>query len=236
MRRVLPKRRHWETAVAWAAFASLGSLAWASRARAQAAPSPPSPLEIVNLPKPRTTGMPLERALASRRSIREFASEPLSAAQIGQLFWSAQGVTDASGGRTAPSAGALYPLEIYVATAGGILHYLPQGHRSAWLSTSDARPRLADAGFDQEALRQAPAIFVITAVVARTAAKYGDRAPLFAHLEAGHATQDLLLQATSLGLGAVPIGAFSPDEVRRALGLPEGEEPLYLVPVGRPRG
>ncbi len=191
--------------------------------------------DIIDLPAPRTDGgMSLEEALAARRSAREFTDEPLTLEQISQLLWSAQGITADWGGRTAPSAGALYPLEVYVVTADGSFHYLPDGHRLWVMSRGDLRAPLAEAALGQAAVSEAPAVFVITAVYARTAGKYGDRAERYVRLEAGHACQNLLLQAVALGLGAVPIGAFSDTEVQRVLGLPADQEPLYLIPVGHP--
>jgi SagB-type dehydrogenase family enzyme len=189
----------------------------------------------IRLPQPRTEGpSSLEEALSERRSIRAYADRPLSLEDIAQLFWAAQGVTRSWGGRTAPSAGALYPLEIYAATAEGVYHYLPAGHRAEVALQEDIREELWAAGLEQESLRQAPAIFVITAVYERTARKYGTRAERYVKIEAGHAAQNLLLQAVALDLAAVPIGAFYDEDVAAALHLTAEEEPLYLIPVGHP--
>jgi SagB-type dehydrogenase family enzyme len=178
--------------------------------------------------------MSLEAALMARRSIRSFADTALPLQTIAQLFWSAQGETRPWGGRTAPSAGALYPLELYAATTYGVLHYLPSGHQAEQWLEGDVRVALWASGLRQEALRQAPAVFVMTAVHGRTSAKYGDRAERYVKLEAGHAAQNLLLQAVALGLGAVPIGAFHDQDIASILGLPPDEAPLYLIPVGHP--
>lgn len=187
------------------------------------------------LPPPSLVGeKSLEEVIASRRSVREFTDQALSWSSISQLLWSAQGVTDPGGLRTAPSAGALYPLEIYVALPDGAYHYLPPGHVVESVSKSDLRRDLWQAGGRLDALRQAPAIFVIAAVYERTEAKYGERAERYVHLEAGHAAQNMLLQAMALELGAVPIGAFSDNLVQDALGLPADHRPLYLIPVGHP--
>jgi SagB-type dehydrogenase family enzyme len=189
------------------------------------------------LPPPRQESeVSLEETLVQRRSVRSFQGTPLTAAELGQLLWAAQGVSEERGYRTAPSAGALYPLELYVATEEGIFHYLPQGHRWQILSQSDARQDLYEAALRQDPVRQAPAVFVIAAVYERTAQKYGGgRSPRYVHLEAGHAAQNLLLQAVALGLGAVPIGAFDDGGVQEALALPTDHEPLYLIPVGHPQ-
>lgn len=155
-------------------------------------------------------------------------------AQLSQLLWACQGITHTAGLRTAPSAGALYPLEVYVATAEAVYHYVPQGHKLQLLRRGDVRPALSKAAVGQAPPAQAPLVFVITAVYQRTAQKYGERASLYVHLEAGHAAQNILLQAVALGLGGVPIGAFYEDQVRAALGLPADHEPLYIIPVGHP--
>jgi len=195
----------------------------------------PQPGEIP-LPKPRLVGeISLEEALASRRSVREFTDQALTWDEVSQLLWSAQGLTDPAGLRTAPSAGALYPLAIYVVLPDGAHHYLPQGHALQSVSQNDLREDLFGTALRQDALRQAPAIFVIAAVYERTEAKYGERAERYVHLEAGHAAQNLLLQAVALELGSVPIGAFDDDAVQDALGLPADYRPLYLIPVGHPQ-
>lgn len=191
--------------------------------------------EMIPLPEPRPhSEMSLEEVLEARRSVRQFTSQRLTDVEISQLLWAAQGVTRGGRGRTAPSAGGLYPLEVYVVTADGVFHYDPAQHGLSMVSGEDLREALCRVALDQEAVRDAPAVFAVTAVVARTASKYGDRATRYVHLEAGHATQSLLLQAVALGLGGVPIGAFDDDGVRRVLGSTQGEEPVYLIPVGHP--
>ncbi len=197
--------------------------------------TPHEALSQQTLPPPVLEGsQSLESIIAERRSIRSFAGEELSAEQVGQLLWAAQGVTDPAGLRTAPSAGARYPLELYVLLPDGLYHYRPAGHELVWLTTEDLRPVVWEAGLRQEALREAPAVFLFTAVYARTAERYGDRAPRYVHMEVGHAAQNLSLQAVALGLGSVPIGAMDEAQLQRALALPEDHEPLYLVPVGYP--
>lgn len=193
--------------------------------------------ENVSLPAPTRAGrVSLEEALTRRRSVREFAAKPLPEATLGQLLWAAQGITHPDGLRTAPSAGALYPLEVYVATATGFYHYNPRRHELERRSSTDLRPALARAALEQASIREAGAVIVFAAAVKRTAYKYGPaRAPRYVFLEVGHAAQNVLLQATALGLGAVPVGAFHDADVQRALSVPKDEEPVYLVPVGYPR-
>jgi len=187
------------------------------------------------LPSPeRSAGVGLDDVLARRRSIRAFTDRRPDEEAISQLLWAAQGMTASWGGRTAPSAGALYPIEVYVATADSLRRYVPIEHRAVDVVLEDRRPRIAEATGGQDAVSDAPTLFVITGVVARTSEKYGSRAERYVQLEAGHVCQNLLLEATALGLGAVPVGAFSDEALRDALGLDDGELPLYVVPVGHP--
>lgn len=192
----------------------------------------------VNLPRPLDRGrMSLEEAIAARRSVREFLPDPLKPEELSQLLWAAQGVTSRDGRRTAPSAGALYPLETYVVLPNGCFRYDPARHRLVPVSGEDRRAALCRAALDQPCIAGAPAVIVLAADFERTKAKYGrTRGPRYVHMEAGHAAQNVLLEATALGLGAVPVGAFDDAGVRAALELPPDREPLYLIPVGRPRG
>lgn len=189
----------------------------------------------IDLPAPDLIGeIPLETSLRSRRSIRDYSQRPLAMEEISQLLWATQGVTSDAGQRTAPSAGGLYPLEVYLVTAQGCYHYDPRHHRLEVVGADDRRASLSEAALSQEAVADAAGVFVITAVLARTEAKYGRRAERYVHLEAGHAAQNLLLQAVALELGAVPIGAFHDDAIQDVLGIPEDHAPLYLIPVGHP--
>lgn len=184
------------------------------------------------LPAPSREGGPsLASVLATRRSVRVIREGELDDVVLGQLLWSAQGVTD--GHRTAPSAGALYPLTLWVADARGVWRYVPEDHALVRARVDDRRSQLATAAFDQAPLAQAPMIVVITAQRAITARRYGAKAERYVMLEAGHAAQNLLLTASALGLGAVPIGAFDDREVRGALGLPRDVTMIYLIPIGR---
>ena len=191
----------------------------------------------IQLPRPSRSGVvSLEEALSQRRSAREFSPGPLTERQLSQLLWAAQGVTSPGGERTAPSAGALYPLEIYTVLSSGFYHYDPDRHRLARMSPDDLRSALYYAAVEQQAIRDAEAVFVMTARYERTAQKYGAaRSSRYVHLEAGHAAQNLLLEAVALGLGAVSIGAFHDTEVQKVLSLPRNHQPLYLIPAGKPR-
>lgn len=189
------------------------------------------------LPEPRLTGpVSLEEVLAQRRSVREFEATELTEVEIAQLSWAAQGHTSDAGLRTAPSAGALYPLELYVALPDALYRYDPDEHGLETRTDRDLRAELQRAALGQEAVGCAPVVFVITGQQERTAIKYGRRrTPRYVQLEAGHAAQNLLLQAVALNLAAVPIGAFYDDTVRDVLSLSGSETPLYLVPVGQAR-
>ncbi|MCG6958082.1 MAG: SagB/ThcOx family dehydrogenase [Gemmatimonadetes bacterium] len=212
---------------------------------------------VILLPAPTTAGgAPLTRALAERRSVRTFQDAPLTLAEVGQLLWAAQGVTQtgpapagwrsewgawSGGGRTAPSAGALYPLETYLLATSvdglepGLYHYVPGAHALEPTGACSSR-KLARAALGQTAITEAPAVVVFTGVYARAASKYEDRAPRYVHIEVGAAAENLLLQATALGLGGVFTGAFRDSAVTDVLGLPKDHAPLGIVPVGRPGG
>ncbi len=186
--------------------------------------------DVVALPAPSTTGgMALSEALATRRSVRSFTNVVLTQQELSQLFWAAQGVTDAKGHRTAPSAMAKYFLTVYVATPNGLFQYSPDGHKLKKLSADDLRAKLSS----QQAVSSAPAVFIIAGDYDRAKqslnAEFGARS---VDLEAGHATQNLLLQATALHLAGVPAGGANPDDVSKAASLPSSSRPIYLVPIG----
>lgn len=195
--------------------------------------------EVIRLPQPRFAGpVSVEQALLQRRSIRNIARDPLTVDDLTQLLWAAQGVTRAQGYRTAPSAGALFPLELHVAAGcvtglrTGLYRYRPLDHALCVSSTVDLRPGLSRAALSQRPVERAPVVFLFTAVYHRCTATYGSRGVRYTDMEAGHAAQNLCLQATALDLKAVVVGAFSDEEVKRLAALPAEEDPLYLVPVG----
>ena len=190
---------------------------------------------VLELPAPDLDGpLSLEQALHERRSGREYATTALTLDEIGQLLWAGQGITDDGGYRTAPSAGALYPLELYAITAADLMHYVPAGHRVEQRADATTLEALPDAAFDQAFVGDAPLVVVIAADPARTEQEYGAVGEDLVNREAGHAAQNILLQATALGLAAVPVGGFDPEAVARLLALPPGQAVLYLIPVGMP--
>ncbi|HUV03720.1 MAG TPA: SagB/ThcOx family dehydrogenase [Armatimonadota bacterium] len=194
----------------------------------------------IKFPAPSLDGKTsLEAALQKRRSVRSYTSEPLTLAQVSQLLWAAQGISDpARGFRTAPSAGALYPLKVYLVAGNvkglspGVYRYEPKGHKLALVAKGDQRGSLCAASLSQSPIKEAPASIAILGDYSITARKYGERAPRYVHIEVGHAGQNVLLQAVALNLGAVGMGAFEDEQVRKALGAPDNETPLYIIPVG----
>ncbi len=194
----------------------------------------------VRLPPPRTEGtVPLERALLERRSVRNYSRAALALPDVSQLLWAAQGITGRGGYRTAPSAGALYPLETFLCAgrveglSAGVYKYRPQDHELLRLAEGDWRARLAEAALGQAWVREAPVTVALAAVMNRITGRYQQRGVRYAWMEAGHAAQNVLLQAAALGLGAVPVGAFDDRTVQRILRMASEEEPLYLIPAGR---
>lgn len=191
-------------------------------------------MEEIALPQPRVTSeASLEECIRERRSVRRYDAQVVGLEHVSQLCWAAQGITDERRGlRAAPSAGATYPLELYVVNEDGLFRYLPRKHALVRLSDSDLRASLARAALGQDFIEEAPLDLVITAVYSRTTRRYGDRGHRYVHMEVGHAAQNIHLQAVALGLSSVPVGAFYDEEVRDVLSLPEEEVPLYIVPVG----
>ena len=197
--------------------------------------------DTISLPAPRQdSGVSLERALRERRSVREFRAATLTQDEMSQLLWAAQGITSRDGLRTAPSAGALYPLVVYLLAGTvqglepGIYKYVPAGHKLMRTIAGDQRHPLAAAALGQDSVAEAGAVLVFTAVEQRTTRKYGERGVRYIHIETGHASQNVFLQATALGLATVVVGAFDDDAAAALLKLPVGEVPLYLMPLGRP--
>ncbi|MBW2589728.1 MAG: SagB/ThcOx family dehydrogenase [Deltaproteobacteria bacterium] len=194
----------------------------------------------IKLPKPKyNSDVSLEESLIKRRSVRDYTGELLSLEEVSQLLWAAQGTTSDRGFRTAPSAGALYPLEVYVIVgdvqdlAVGIYLYKPKKHEVVMIADKDVRQQLAGAALGQSSVKNGAIDLVFTAVYQRTTVKYGDRGIKYVHMEIGHAAQNVCLQATAMELGVVTIGAFNDQKVSRILNLPKDEEPLYIIPVGK---
>jgi len=201
---------------------------------------PPEQEKAIKLPEPRyDSDVSIEQSLLNRRSIRSYTGEAVTLQEVSQLLWAAQGITDPRGYKTAPSAGALYPLEVYLVAGdvqnltSGVYNYEPDKHHLVRVIDGDKRVELADAALAQPWVKAGAIVIVFTAVYDRTTGKYGDRGIRYVHMEAGHAAQNLCLQATAMGLGAVTVGAFHDEQVTKLLNLPEDEQPLYIIPVGR---
>ena len=196
--------------------------------------------EIIKLPEPVLDGaISVEKALAARRSVRKYTFLPLTLIELSQILWAAQGLSGPSGLRTTPSAGALYPLEIYIAAGNvtgltsGIYKYGCVGHVLLRTEESDKRAELFDAALRQNSIKSAPVILIICAVYERMTAKYSQRGIRYTDMEAGHASQNVYLQAESLGLKTLAIGAFHDSEVKKIINLVKTEQPLYLMPIGK---
>lgn len=203
-------------------------------------------MAVIPLPAPDLTGnITVEAAILRRRSIRRYSPQSLTLTQLSQVLWAAQGITDGRNGlRNVPSAGATYPLEIFsvVGEGGvtglmaGIYHYIPETHSLKSMSSGDYRSRLAVAALNQRFLYEAPVDIVICAEYSRTAKVYGRRgSERYVPMEAGHAGQNIHLQAESLGLGTVAVGAFNDKEVRTILGVYDSMTPLCIMPLGVPQ-
>jgi SagB-type dehydrogenase family enzyme len=190
----------------------------------------------IELPKPREKGIiSIEETLHKRRSVRDYKRAALSLEQVSQLLWAGSGKNLYR--RTAPSAGATYPLETYLAAGEvdglepGTYHYSSQRHSLEMTKERDARKRLSRAALGQEMIEEAPISIIIVADYSRTTGHYGQRGNRYVHMEVGHVGQNVSLQAISLNLGTVMIGAFGDEEVKEVLGIKE--EPLYIIPVGK---
>ncbi|MCX8161293.1 MAG: SagB/ThcOx family dehydrogenase [Candidatus Saccharicenans sp.] len=211
--------------------------------------------ELVPLPAPRyDSQFSLEKAIKTRQSVREYKEAPLSLAEVSQILWAAQGFTrerkeppsrwnpkyEWQGGlRTAPSAGALYPMEIYLLAGkveglpAGVYKYIPKNHALKKVTDADKRKELCQAALMQPQVEKAPAVILMAGVYERTSYKYGERAERYVHMEAGSIAENIYLQATALGLGTVLIGAFNDAEVTKVLALPADEAPLIIMPLGK---
>jgi len=195
----------------------------------------------IPLPKPILKGpVSLEETLARRRSVRSYTSDPLTINDVSQLLWAAQGVTASGGKRTAPSAGAAYPLDIYLMAgnvkelASGVYRYVPQRHALEKVAGGDLRLKIAQAALMQPWVGQAPAT-IIFAVNYGKMGRYGNRGKMYADFEVGHAAQNLMLEAVALDLGTVAVGSFDEATVKGIINLPSIHTPVYLIPVGHPR-
>ncbi|KPK42452.1 MAG: nitroreductase [Omnitrophica WOR_2 bacterium SM23_29] len=198
------------------------------------------PPNIITLPEPKyNSETSIEKALLERRSIRDYKDKALTLAEVSQLLWAAQGITDPRGLRTAPSAGALYPLEVYIVAGNvielpkGVYKYDPHKHELVKTMEGDKQAELCKAALGQPWVKGAAAVLVFSVVYKRVTGRYGHRGIRYADMEVGHAAQNVHLQAVSLNLGTVVIGAFNDDGVKKIINMPKNETPLYIMPVGK---
>jgi len=211
--------------------------------------------KIVQLPDPRPDSpTSVEKALSQRQSVRSYLKQALPLKEISQLIWAAQGITRKTenlpnrwnpkyewqgGYRTAPSAGALYPLELYLVAGDvegletGVYKYLPKNHSLMKIMDGDRRNDICNVALRQPSVREAAALIILTAVYERTSYKYGERAERYVHMEAGAAAENVYLQGVSLGIGTVIVGAFQDEGLKTVLKLPAEESPLIILPLGK---
>jgi SagB-type dehydrogenase family enzyme len=233
------ERFHYQTSLTWLGIA--GDLL-------RSKPKKPPPYKtyphttVIKLPKPEYRGMTLEETIKKRRSVRNYSGKPLTLLQLSQLLFSAQGITGSMYDqplRTAPSAGALYPFEVYVVVnnvtgvSQGIYHYAVLSHSLELIKAGNFRKEITSAGLKQEMLGDSDVTFVLSAIFDRVRHKYGERGFRYTYIEAGHISQNIYLQATSLGLGSVSIGAFIDKEINRLIGVDgQKEAVIYLHAAG----
>ncbi len=195
---------------------------------------------MITLPKPALDGtLSVEAAMHNRKSVRSYAAGALTIAEVSQLLWAAQGINRQNGMRAVPSAGALYPLEVYLVAGNvddlpsGVYLYHPHEHALLFITGGDLRPDLTRASLGQSCIKNGAIDLVLAGVYGRTAIKYGSRANRYVHMEIGHAAQNIYLQAVALDLGTVVVGAFDDQRVQRTLMMKDNEAPLCIMPVGR---
>jgi SagB-type dehydrogenase family enzyme len=233
------ERFHKETSLPWQGVGG---------ERFRATPEQPSQYKVytdankIELPKPEYIGMTVEEAIKKRRSVRNYSTKPINKAQLSQLLFAAQGVTGKMYGnalRTAPSAGALYPFEVYIIANNvqdlpqGIYHYSVLDHTLELVKPGDFHSQSVDAGLSQQTLGNAGVTFVLSAIFDRVRYKYGERGCRYVYMEAGHISQNIYLQAVSLGLGSVCAGAFSDEKVNKLIDVDGWKEAvIYLHAVG----
>ncbi len=198
-------------------------------------------VKAIKLPKPEYSGLTVEEAIKKRRSVRSYSDKPLTQAQLSQLLFAAQGITYSKNDiekRSAPSSGATYPYEIYFVAnrvdglEKGIYHYLPAQHEIELVKKGDFVQKLVVICANQEFIAGAACCFILSAVPKRTVSVYGDRGYIYIFMEAGHISQNIYLEATSMNLGTVSVGAFNQDSMKGLLGLEGEESPIYVQPIG----
>ena len=204
-------------------------------------------ISITSLPSPVLTGnISVEEAIQNRRSVRTFSNESITIGNLSQILWAAQGITDnQSSLRAAPSAGQVYPLEIYIIIGNngvsglenGVYHYVPSNNTLEKLLNGDLRSDLSGIANGQPWVKQAPIDILITGNYLKMVDKYGDKdlSTRFVDLEAGHVGENIYLESESLGLVTVSLGSFNEKQLVQLLNIPNNETPIYIFPVGHPK-
>ncbi len=238
---ILEERRKILAGLGRAIFSFCLPLFWPPK-RAVAKGNKQYPEDVMQLSQAKTQGtFPVEQAINQRRTVRSYMPKMLSLDQLAQLLWSAQGITGNRGvKRAAPSAGALYPMDVYVVAGqgcvaqieAGVYHYEPRRHMLSLMVKKDLRDALAKAALSQMWMARAPVNLVISAEYNRVGVKYGERGVRYAMIEAGHIGQNIFLQAEALGLKAGIVGAFDDMKLTEVMNLPRAHEPLLVMPVG----
>ena len=216
-------------------FSRLGGNYYITQAQ-EKTPEKGDAMKEITLPPAKTTGqMSLEEAIQKRKSVRKYSGKELTLEQVAQILWAANGANPRTKNfiaRNVPSAGGVFPMTVYLLDKNGVYRYQPLNHSLALVKEGDKRKELSEAALGQGFIGQVPVDLVITADVAKCAKRYGDRAQRYTDIEAGHIGQNISLEAVSLGLGTVMVGAFNDEAVKDVLALPDNESPLYIIPVG----
>lgn len=195
-----------------------------------------SSMQEIKLPEIKRTEKYIEDVIEKRRSIRRFKNIEPDLQMISNLLWAGQGITDKDRDlRAAPSAGALYPLRLYILKKDTLYLYVPEKHALKFhLKDKNLKDKIYKGCLNQGCIKSAPIIIIITAEWEITRKRYKDRAERYIYLEAGHSAQNILLEAVALGLAGVPVGAYYDEIVKEAMNLREGEDPVYILPIGFP--
>jgi len=174
---------------------------------------------------------PVDKAMFARKSQRNFLPIPLTGEEISKLLWSSYGKS--AHGKVVPSAGAIYPLTIYIAKEDGIFKYISESHEIQQAAEGDKRDELSAQALNQSCIRDASAIIIISCNFKKICSRYGERGIRYAYLEAGHAAQNVCLMSSALNLGSVCVGAFNDPGIESICNVSKIEKVIYMVAVGR---
>ena len=197
-------------------------------------------MEKIKLPDPQQSNCnAIEEALFKKRSIAKYKNVPITCSDLSQVLWASQGIAESKDPKKSPSTEALFPLEVYAIIANvigipaGIYQYRPHTNELVRIAAGDMRNEIAKAALGRKSVRTAPAVIVVSAVYVRTTSKLGEKGIRYAHMEAGHAAQNISLQAVALNLGSVMIGSFHESDLKKIMHMDDREQPMYIIPVGK---